>query len=604
MVKKILFAILLAMASPALAATSVCDFTAPLKKSLGVKNEECANYPAGYRFNEMKVTVYPGYEAASYAEAAALFRQLEGYEVNSLTLNEYRYENDTDSMVSIPASLKLKKLSLVDVYARSLVGPLMSSGSDDLQSLSIRLYSSVPAVDALIGPILNQFPMLETFSFSGAPICPADRWVAPHLKTLNFISASQHCSFQFLSGLSAIETATVKLADENSDPLSLPILFAGSSETLTALIASGAPMSISEDGLPALRSLQIDYLAGTHFTAAFFENHPNLSSLQNRAVKDRPDVTLNQTNPALTRLMINFANRIEISESASYPNLVAADFSKPVELQLPSSVCRTFPKINYLKLTGAPISEIPEGLFRDCKDTLALDLSQTPITELKKGIWKNLSRVQLTFPEHLNYLGDGVLSRVIPASLAHTGNTDFVIPQKQLDLSNHGLTDFTCDGQNLWLSSLTEVNLSGNRLTQIPEKCFRDSPEKSSSFSVDLSKNQISNLRSGAFRNVSMKELFLTENPLQVIETGALSGLPLLETLFIEGSSLKTLAPSSIGVLPKVQKISFQLPSAFHLRGDFIDAQDHKALLFLPGLGRVSAPVRKELEKKNFLLML
>jgi hypothetical protein len=89
------------------------------------------------------------------------------------------------------------------------------------------------------------------------------------------------------------------------------------------------------------------------------------------------------------------------------------------------------------------------------------------------------------------------------------------------------------------LSKLKTLNLDNNRLSTLPEGCFK---ELTALQWLYLTNNQLSTLEEGCFTGLTaLQWLYLTNNQLSTLEEGCFTGLTALQELYINDNQLSTL---------------------------------------------------------------
>ncbi|XP_070701797.1 carboxypeptidase N subunit 2 [Pempheris klunzingeri] len=224
---------------------------------------------------------------------------------------------------------------------------------------------------------------------------------------------------------------------------------------------------------------------------------------------------------------------LEISGNALLQTLLLGTFSKQenlTELQLNFNGLKTvlpgmfdsLKQLETLKMKGNIISDLPAFLFLNLHNLRVLDLSINKLEAVKRETFSGLARLE-TLKINSNLIGNLTadtfhnMSQLIELHLQ--GNKISELPDdvfsvltelKVLNLRGNLLTTFSDKLFGFKASNLKELNLKGNRLTEL-------SPLSRLTSLTDLilSSNQLSELPGDVFRNLTaLENLDLSENQL------------------------------------------------------------------------------------------
>ncbi|XP_018532716.1 carboxypeptidase N subunit 2 [Lates calcarifer] len=253
---------------------------------------------------------------------------------------------------------------------------------------------------------------------------------------------------------------------------------------------------------------------------------------------------------------------LEISGNPLLDHLILGTFSKQKNLNklllnfnkfktvLPG-MFDTLRQLETLQMKGNILTHLPTLLFLNLHNLRVLDLSQNKLEEVKRETFSGLARLEiLKMNNNLisNITSDTFhnISQLIELHLE--GNkiselTDGIFSAltelKVLNLRGNHLTTFSDEVFGFSASNLQELNLRGNRLIELSSLSHLTSLSD-----LILSSNQLSNLPEDIFRNVTQLEtLDLSENQLTFLSEGIFSYLLAIKVIHLHKNSLRKVGP-------------------------------------------------------------
>ncbi|XP_073346737.1 uncharacterized protein [Pagrus major] len=200
-------------------------------------------------------------------------------------------------------------------------------------------------------------------------------------------------------------------------------------------------------------------------------------------------------------------------------------------------------QLETLQMKGNVISDLPTFLFTNLQNLRVLDLSQN---KLERLTFSGLARLEILKMNHnlISELTSDTFHNISRLTELHLeGNkiselSDgifFVLTELQvLNLRGNLLTTFSDKVFGFEASNLTELNLKGNRLTELSSLSSFTSLSD-----LNLSSNQLSSLPEDVFRNVTaLENLDLSENQLTSLPEMIFSSLFNIETIHLNKNSL------------------------------------------------------------------
>ncbi|XP_074544879.1 uncharacterized protein LOC141804384 [Halichoeres trimaculatus] len=205
-------------------------------------------------------------------------------------------------------------------------------------------------------------------------------------------------------------------------------------------------------------------------------------------------------------------------------------------------------QLHSLQMKGNIISDLPPFLFLELDSLRVLDLSQNKLTEVKKETFAGLGQLAILKMKYnliSNLTADTFHNMSQLTELHLEGNkisqlTDGIFSVcaklEVLNLRGNLLTTFRDSVFGLQTSNLKELNLKGNRLSEL-------SSLSSLIYLTDLilSSNQLSSLPEDSFRNLTtLENLDLSENQLHWLPETIFNDLLAIKTIHLNKNNLST----------------------------------------------------------------
>ncbi|KAM8849589.1 uncharacterized protein AB9W97_021240 isoform 1-T2 [Spinachia spinachia] len=207
-------------------------------------------------------------------------------------------------------------------------------------------------------------------------------------------------------------------------------------------------------------------------------------------------------------------------------------------------------QLETLQMKGNVISDLPMFLFRNLRNLRVLDLSQNMLEDVKREHFSGLSRLEiLRMNSNLisNLTSDFFHNMSELMELHFEGNRIseladnifFVLTKlKVLNLRGNRLTAFSDSVFGFEETNLKELNLKGNRLTELSSLSSLTSLSD-----LILSSNQLSELPEDIFRNVTaLENLDLSENQLTLLPEMIFHNLCGIKSIHLHRNNLSKVA--------------------------------------------------------------
>ncbi|XP_044076329.1 carboxypeptidase N subunit 2 [Siniperca chuatsi] len=203
-------------------------------------------------------------------------------------------------------------------------------------------------------------------------------------------------------------------------------------------------------------------------------------------------------------------------------------------------------QLETLQMKGNIISDLPTFIFLNLNNLRVLDLSQNKLEGVKRETFSGLARLEILKMSNnlISNFESGTFHNISQLTELHlewnkisvlADNIFFVLTKlKVLNLRGNLLTTFSDKVFGFEASNLKELNLKGNRLTELSSL--------SSLISLTdliLSSNQLSNLPEDIFRNVTVLEnLDLSENQLTLLPKRIFTDLFSIKAIHLHKNNL------------------------------------------------------------------
>lgn len=208
-------------------------------------------------------------------------------------------------------------------------------------------------------------------------------------------------------------------------------------------------------------------------------------------------------------------------------------------------------QLEILQMKGNVISHLPTFLFLHLHNLRVLDLSQNKIEEVKRETFSGLARLEIlklnnNLISNLTHVIFHNISQLTELHLAWNNISQLddevfsvLTKLKVLNLRGNLLTTFSDKVFGFEAPNLKELNLKDNRLTELSSLCLLTSLSD-----LVLSSNHLSNLPEDIFRNVTLLEnLDLSENQLTFLPDSIFSELYSIKAIHLHKNNLSKLDP-------------------------------------------------------------
>lgn len=240
-----------------------------------------------------------------------------------------------------------------------------------------------------------------------------------------------------------------------------------------------------------------------------------------------PGTFSNQTH--LTKLLLNF-NRLKVVLPGMFDSLK---------------------QLETLQMKGNFLSDLPSSLFLNLQNLKVLDLSQNKLEEVTRETFSGLARLEVLKMNNnlISNLTSDTFHNICQLTELHLegsriseltdGIFSVLTKLNVLNLRGNLLTTFSDEVFGFKASNLKELNLKGNRLTELSSLS-----RLTSLTHVILSSNQLSNLPEDIFRNISLLEnLDLSENQLTFLPERIFHDLLGLTSIDLHKNNLSRVHP-------------------------------------------------------------
>ncbi|KAL7014913.1 hypothetical protein ACKWTF_016191 [Chironomus riparius] len=231
---------------------------------------------------------------------------------------------------------------------------------------------------------------------------------------------------------------------------------------------------------------------------------------------------------------------------------------------IPSVICDRFPMLEILQMEGLEISTLDPNPFLNCRMLKTLNLGYNNISEIIPYTFMNTKLESLDF--HSNSL-----EKLDPNAFFNLGqlkvlvlqnNPGIILPEKIFDpllgLVSLNLRDCNLLDKNAgWfakLKNLTDLNLSVNSFTTIPNYAFRN---LTNLVNLDMSVGKITSIASNSFTyNVNLKTLRINNNNLTALGANIFDSLGNLEILSLSMNNFTAVTSNIFKPLVSLRKLS------------------------------------------------
>lgn len=206
---------------------------------------------------------------------------------------------------------------------------------------------------------------------------------------------------------------------------------------------------------------------------------------------------------------------------------------------IPPGMFDSLKQLETLQMKGNIISDLPTFLFQNLHNLHVLDLSQNKLVEVKGETFSGLTELQILKMNHnlISNLTSDTFHNISQLTELHLewnkiseladGTFSVLTELKVLNLRGNSLTTFSDEVFGFNATNLRELNLKGNKLTELSSLNFLTSLSD-----LILSSNQLSTLPEDLFRNNSLLEnLDLSDNQLTFLP----------ETIFLDRFTIKAI---------------------------------------------------------------
>lgn len=206
-------------------------------------------------------------------------------------------------------------------------------------------------------------------------------------------------------------------------------------------------------------------------------------------------------------------------------NLRVLDLSQNKLTDLRSDTFSGLDRLEILQINNNLICNLTSDLFQNISQLVELNLEGNKITELRENVFSELTNLQV-----LNLRGN------LLTTFSDDAFGSDPLNLKELNLKGNRLTEL-CSLTSL--TSLTDLILSSNQLSSLPEHAFKNLTNLET---VDLSENQLSSLPESIFSQLfSIKTIRLDKNNLSKVEAKLFQDQMLIQRLDLSDNQLETL---------------------------------------------------------------
>ncbi|XP_031711072.1 carboxypeptidase N subunit 2 [Anarrhichthys ocellatus] len=305
------------------------------------------------------------------------------------------------------------------------------------------------------------------------------------------------------------------------------------SPQLTKLIfLSNALRSVHSQAFEYLTELQELEISGNpwleHLYLGTFSKQENLTKLLLNF--NRFKTLLPGTFDSLKQLETLQIKGNIISDLPPFPflnlhNLRVLDLSQNMLICIKRETFSGLARLEILRMNNNLISNLTSDMFHNMSQLIELHFEGNKISELADDIFFVLTKLKV-----LNLRGNLL---TIFSDTVFGFETTYL---KELNLKGNRLTELSSLGS---LTSLTDLILSSNQLSDLPEDIFRNVTALEN---LDLSENQLTLLPEMIFHHLfSIKGIYLYKNNLSKVDSKLFEDQILLQQLYLSDNQLETL---------------------------------------------------------------
>lgn len=305
-----------------------------------------------------------------------------------------------------------------------------------------------------------------------------------------------------------------------------------SPQITTFILLNNALRSIHAQALEHLTELQELEISGNpwleHLFLGTFSKQSNLTKLLlnfNRFKTVVPGLFDSLKQLQTLQMKGNLISHLPPFIFLHLPNLRILDLSLNKLTDLRSDTFSGLDRLEILKMNNNLISNLTSDLFQNISQLVELNLEGNKITELSENVFSELTNLQV-----LNLRGN------LLATFSDKVFGSDPLNLKELNLKGNRLTEVSPLSS---LTSLTDLILSSNQLSSLPEDAFKNLTNLET---VDLSENQLSSLPETIFGQLfSIKSIHLNKNNLSRLEAKLFQDQMLIQQLYLSDNQLETL---------------------------------------------------------------
>lgn len=256
--------------------------------------------------------------------------------------------------------------------------------------------------------------------------------------------------------------------------------------------------------------------------------HLKILNLSNNFLEKIEDGALAKTN--LTSLTF-FENQLEsLSFVSSLPNtLQVLILAKNRFSSIPDRTFVNLPNLIYLNLVNNQIERLQNDVFKGLDSLQILIITKNRLVEIERDAFNGLK--QLTT---LNFYQNSLRE-------LQKGTFSGLENLKDLNLSSNKLQKITADMFSDLPQNLGYLHIDFNEINSLEKGSFVNVPR----FTLSLTGNKISTIPSGTFDLPTLRDLYLNNNTLTMIDGDSYEGLPQLKHLLLIENQINEISKGS-----------------------------------------------------------